>query len=177
MDITQPISGPGYGLHPAFIKRRAFFRAAAAVGDLMAFDMADDDTDTTSVLPGAINSAGQGISIWNSIVDPPGTPVQRQHGFFGIALEVQAADTWGDVCVEGICTAFVHTAAASVAVGDMLVADTDEVNAVTPDFPVAGINKKVLGIALAIVTTPTTPALTTIYFNGLQGLGSVFTQT
>lgn len=181
MEILNTIDGPGAGLDPGHIRKRVFFRVAVSATEVVCMDFAQDDADTANNTPGSLDATtGLPNTGFTNAVNPPGTPSQIAHGIFGVAEADQAADSWGYVTLVGVVDVQQHdnnTGSGSTAAGDRLVIDDSDVNSLTFVAPSATVNKKVLGIALEAVATPATPTSGSVWFNGITGWGSLFTET
>lgn len=173
MFLLHPTAGPGVGMRVREQRVDVIARAAFEAGDIVMFDLGNTDGDVADN-----NVDGGDDSGWGNIIDP--ALAQEAHGLFAIAPAAIADNDEAEVIVSAQKTnAFVHTAGGgSAALYDELMLDTAvEANALTYDAPAATENRKVIGIALAIVTTPTTPTLGAVAFDGINGFGHVFTET
>lgn len=149
------------------IARAAFSKGDLVLIDLALSDAAADDND----IPGDDSSG------WRNAVNP--TAASEVAGIFAIALETVADNATFKARIFGVVDAFVHKATAgALAPGDELTADAGvEANALEIDPPAATENRKILAIGLGVVADATTPTLASVFFNGVSGFGSLFTET
>lgn len=173
MLTLQPTGGPGPGLRFREDKVRAIARAAFSKGDIVMFDLANSDGDVSdNDLDGGEDSG------FANVINP--AAAQEAHGLLAVAPKAVADDDEDDFVVASQkIELFIHTeGAGSAAAYDELMLDAAvEANALTYDAPGATENRKVFGIALEVVTTPTTPTLGAAMFDGIHGFGHVFTET
>ena len=173
MFILHPTGGPGNGMRVRDMEVPVIARAAFEAGDIVMFDMGNTDADVNDN-----NVDGGDDSGFANVINP--AVAQEAHGWFGVAKAAIVDNDEADVIVASPrINAFVHTeGAGSAAPYDELMVDAAvEANALTYDAPGATENRKVIGIALAIVTTPITPTIGPVAFDGINGFGHVFTET
>lgn len=130
------------------------------VGDVVAYDLAAAGSGVTSVDPGGTI----GTSIYNSVVAP--TAAHILHGYVGVVISGGIVGAEVKVRLCGLVEqAFVIDAAASVAIGDPLIATT----AKNLDGGTQAVNTRIIARSRQIFTTPTTRTLGKVELNGITG--------
>lgn len=164
-----------------FVERRTmqvFARAAFEKGDIAILDIANVDAAVSDNDADGASTSGL-ANIRNPLAGTSAQDTQDyQGGIYVVCLEDIADNGTGEVLLSGeVDECYVHVGSGDIIIGEALVLDTNEVNALTSDAPAATVNKKIVGKALEGVTTATTPALARVLFDGLNGFGTLFTET
>lgn len=148
------------GLQIQNIDVRVIMRGgAAAVGDVLQFDLSAEDGDVSTV------DIGSDTSIFRNVSAPTATGVAGG-SWNCVALEAIADNAEGLVRVFGICQAYVIAASGSPAIGSRLVPTTAK------NFDlVSAAGESYRAMSLAAVTTPTTRELATVLVNGIGSFG------
>jgi hypothetical protein len=98
------------------------------------------------------------------------TTALLHYGIYGICLEVASDNKECEVMVSGVVDSFVLMATGSAVAG---ITPLVAVNAQTYLDGVPATGEKIIGIALADLTTPTSATACKVFFDGIHGFGSV----
>jgi len=149
---------PNGGLDAPPVTRTIWNRSGAtlAIGDVFMFDQAKSQAESTSVQP----ADEGGTTIWSNVIAPTAAGLKSFIG--GVAMESIADNAKGKALICGVFEVFVIKASGSVAIGDLLWADT----AKNLNAAAAAVSNRFFGQALAAVTTPTVRVRALVYFNG-----------
>lgn len=135
------------------------------VGDVVAYDLAAAGSGVTSVDPGGTI----GTSIYNSVVAP--TAAHIHHGYVGVVISGGIVGAEVKVRLCGLVDqAFVIDSAASVAIGDPLIATTAK--NLDGNGTNHAVNTRIIARSRQIFTTPTTRTLGKVELNGITGFAT-----
>lgn len=163
-------SAHGDGLFPeAFSKIPMYVRGGAGViGDVYQQDYAASDAATTT---GGASSLGDTNSIWANVIAPTAAGIDMESGpAFGVLLQTAADDDLKLFTFYGFVNAMVIDTGGSVAIGDPLGLNTSHAKTLDALATGVGADDKMIAMAQAVVSTPTTRTLAEVFLNGLGHL-------
>lgn len=166
----------GVGLWPSeYTGIPMFIRGGTGLrGDVLMQDHRATVAETTTA---GASSLGASTSIWSNMITPTaggilaggtagGVNVQNAGPAFGV-LQAAGADDDQVLCTfQGFVTAFVICATSNVEIGNGLVVDTSRnLDAI------GAVGERIIAMAQANMTTPSTRTLAEVYINGIGWLG------
>jgi hypothetical protein len=167
MSIFDTSAGVPVGLgSPSNMYRMAYNRTGGttAIGDIVMFDIALDETETTNADMGGTASA------FSNVVVPADTVASLVYGFFAVCMEVAADNKLMRVCVKGLVPANLAVAYTAV---DMTVGRFAAVAAADTLALVGGTGTAADKCIAIGVQAHATDTQVRVLFDGLDGFGVI----